>query len=354
MRSVGLGVYFGIKENRPKYRDYISEAKVFGFSEIFMGIGFILKEKNVDKELKEIRDFSIYAENLGYYVFTDINPEFMKFFNASPDNLEPYLKTGVKGIRLDYGFNVEEMAKIIRNARRLNLYVELNASIFSEGDLEKLSKLTDFENVKASHDFYPPLYTGISLEEVIRKSSPFKRFGIPVGIFVGSNREKLRNTVESLRKYSPWQAEEILFATGKIDRVIIGDPLEDSQDLKKEGEVASRDYIKIRVIPYNISDEERKAFNHVLYSRKREFAVSAGDYIENKVTPRCVVRKFKGSVSIMTNRPDYIEVWIWTKDSPADPTFTIIGEVLEEDMQIVDLVEDHDKILLEAIESRFT
>lgn len=352
MRYLGLGVYWGHRDKREKYPKHIKLARNYGFSEIFLGIGYLISE-NVDlrKELEGLKNFIKLARDLGYYVFSDINPDFLKLLNATTINLEPFKDLGLSGLRLDDEFNVYEIATIIDTARKSDLWIELNASYFPFKDLDKLmSLIKDNYMVKASHDFYPPSGSGIPLKDVIYRSSLFKKYGISVGIFVGSSDRHYINTVESLRKYMPEHSAEILYATGVIDRVLIGDPLAPERDLKALSEVASRDYIKIRAIPYQgLTEDEKKAFNHVMLARQREVAVSAGYFVNNNVKPRCVVRRYRGALSIMTNRPNYLEIWIWKADQRLDSTYTIIGEILEEDMEIVELIKDRDKILIEPI-----
>jgi len=330
MRSVGILSQAWRKDKINELKEIAEKAGKLGFNEIWSGV-----DPNYIDGIKEIAEI---AEKYGMYFFIDINPEILRGFGVTPSNLEIFKNLKIGGLRADYGFSIEDIIKMANND--LGLKIELNASIFPLDKLDYVvKKVKDIESLKASHDFYPIKYTALSLEDAIRKSKEFKERGIPVAVFIPTPREiEGRTTVEMLRGKNPGKSASILFNSGYIDRVIIGDPFPTEEELKEVKE--SKDYTKIRVLVYpGLTEEENKMFN-IRFSdvRVKEYALALNQVIENGIKQRNIVKRFRGAVTVMNGRKDVVEVWIFKKEVEADPRFNVIGEVLPEDMDMLDYI----------------
>jgi hypothetical protein len=344
MRSIGILSQSWRREKINELKQIAEEAGKLGFNEIWSGVD--------PKYIEGIKEISAIAEKYGMYFFVDLNPDIIRGFGASPGNLEIFKNLGIGGLRLDYGFSINDIIKMANN--NLGLKIELNASIFP---LEKLdyivNNVKDVESLKASHDFYPIKYTALSLEDTIRKSKEFKDRGIPVAAFVSTPREiEGRTTVEMLRGKNVGKSASILFNSGYIDRVIIGDPLPKIEELNEAKE--SREYTKLRVLVYpGLTDEEKKMFNTIFYDvRVKEYALALNNVIENNITKRNITRRFRGSVTVMNGRKDVVEVWIFKKEVEADIRFNVIGEVFPEDMDLLDYIGERIPVKLIPIEMK--
>ena len=350
-RKAGLNMTFWWREARPRLRELMRAARGLGYSEYFMGIGFLLETSDPSKDMEEMASFNSEALSLGYYAFTDINPDILRGLGASPSNLEPLRRLGFSGVRLDYGFDVDETAAIVREAARLGMWAELNASTTTEEFLAELAKKVPLSNVKASHDFYPLAGSGLTLGQLVEKSLKFKRLGVEVAAFIGSSEMRYRNTVEDLRQWPVGRAAEALFATGVVDRVIIGDPLPPEQDLRDVAEVASRDYVKLlaRLYPSACGDVAEALSKAVLGDlRRRSHGIYAYAEMRNSLRPTCEVRRFRGSVVVSVD-PRYLEVWVMTSDAPAAKGQSVVGELASDyELRIAELVPEGSRIKIEA------
>jgi len=314
-------------------QDYLSKqlqllpkAEEMGFSEVWSGIG-----KETAARAKEV---SKVLSSLGFYYVVDVSPDVFRQLGASPRDLRVFKDLGIQGLRADWGFNLDELAEMANND--LGLKVELNASVFPTDLLDSLLKrVRDVESLMASHDFYPWDYTGISLESLVAKSREFHQRGIPVAAFV-VRKGGLRTTVESLRRLEVGASASILFNTGVVDRVWLGEPEPTEEELREVGQAAK--VTKIRVIVYpGLTEEERKVFGTEFRDvRIKETTVGMIAAGENRIGRRNIVRRFRGAVCVINDNPHYLQVWIFKGDGEANQRFNVIGEVLEEDMEVVE------------------
>lgn len=327
-KTIGLIAQPWRKEKIEEFKQVIEKASELGFTELWSGI---------DKDtVNEVRSIASLTNKLGFYYFVDINPVVLENLGASPGNLSIFKKLGVQGVRADYGFDLDQLATMANND--LGLKVELNASVFPVDDLDDLLKMVrNTENLLASHDFYPWLHTGISLESAINKSREFHNRGMPVAIFI-SLKNGERTTVEHLRYLDIGVSANVLLNTRVIDRLLIGDPLPPYEEMHKVADALK--HTKIRVKPYpGITEEETKVFGRDFYDvRVKETTVGLTASGNNKITPHNIVRRTRGSVTVINNNPDYIQVWVFKDDAPPDPRFNVIGEVIDEDMEIIDRI----------------
>ncbi|BCU69968.1 MupG family TIM beta-alpha barrel fold protein [Stygiolobus caldivivus] len=344
MRSIGILSQAWRKEKINQLKEVAEKAGRLGYTEVWSG---------VDPQYVEgVREIANVAEKYNMYFFVDINPDILKGFGASPSNLQVFKDLKVKGLRADYGFSVEEIIKMANND--LGLVIELNASIFPTDKLDYvISKVRDIELLKASHDFYPIKYTALSLEDTVKKSKEFKERGIPVALFIPSPREvEGRTTVEVFRGKDVGKSASIAFNTGVIDRVILGDPFPTDEELSEL--VEAREYTKVRVLVYpGLTEEENKVFSVKFYDvRIKEYSVALNTLAKNDIKPRNITRRFRGAVTVMNGRPDVIEVWIFKREVEADRRFNVIGEVLPEDMDLLEYLGERMPIKLVPVEMK--
>jgi hypothetical protein len=340
MKSVGILSQAWRREKINELKEIAEKAGKMGYNEIWSGV-----DPNYIEGIKEI---SAIAEKYNMYFFIDINPDIMRGFGTSPTNLKVFKDLKIGGIRLDYGFSIEDTIKMANND--LGLKIELNASIFPLDKLDYVVKnVKDIENLKASHDFYPIKYTGLSLESAIAKSKEFKERGIPVAVFVAPPREiEGRNTIETLRGKSIGKAASILFNSRYIDRVILGHPFPTDEELKEL--IEAKEYTTIRVLVYpGLTEEEKKVFTVFSDVRVKEYTIGLNKMMENNIKPRNIVRRFRGAVTVMNCRKNVVEVWIFKKEVEADSRFNVIGEVYYDDMDLLDYIGENVNVKLVPI-----
>ncbi|BCU66946.1 hypothetical protein HS7_03830 [Sulfolobales archaeon HS-7] len=304
-----------------KQKELLPLARELGYTEVWSGIA----RETVGKA-KEIAEL---LNNLGFYYVVDVSPDVFNQLGASPRNLRVFKDIGVGGLRLDWGFSLDEMVEIANN--ELGLKTELNASVFPVDHIDEfLRKVRDPELVMASHDFYPWMETGLSLEDAVAKSKEFHSRGISVAAFI-VRKGGARSTIETLRELDIGTSANVLINTKVIDRIWIGEPEPTKTELEDVSSSLMYTRLRVRVYP-NVTEEEKKVFGREFRDvRIKENSVGLTTAGENNITPRNVVRRYSGSVCVVNDNPHYIQVWIFKKDVNADGRFNVIGEILEED-----------------------
>jgi len=321
-RRIGFSIFPGWKEIKDEQISLLKNVRDLGFSEIFMGIGPGTHWRTpVNEALSVAKEILKEANKLDYYAFVDINPQILKELNASPRNLSMFMEIGFKGVRADYGFSKEEIVEMSKQ-----MTVELNPFEISEEEVDFIARNTNLERIKACHNYYPVLYSGISKEIFIEKNRIFKERGIEIGAFISNPKFNLRTTLEVLRYVEPFDSANYLFKF--VDRVLIGDPIPDYESLRQVSEVFKSDITKIRIKVYDESVGKRldKKFAVENY---REFAIVC--YTRDNIYEgeTCYTKLFKNAVAVRGR-----EVWIFTRDLGIGP-YRLVGEIDDINMEIV-------------------
>ncbi|QPG49010.1 DUF871 family protein [Saccharolobus solfataricus] len=321
-RSIGFSIFPGWKEIREEQINLLKKARDLGFSEIFMGIGPgthwrtpVSEAFSIAKEILEE------ANKLDYYTFVDINPQILKELNASPRDLSKFKNIGFKGVRADYGFSKEEIVEMSKQ-----MTVELNPFEISEEEVDFIVRNANLERIRACHNYYPVLYSGISKEVFLEKNRIFKERGMEVGAFIGNPKFNLRTTLEVLRYVEPFDSANYLFKF--VDRVLIGDPIPDYESLRQVSEVFKSDITKIRIKVYD-EGVGKKLDRKFVVDKDREFAIVC--YTRDNIYEgeTCYTKLFKNAVAVRGR-----EVWIFTRDLGIGP-YRLVGEIDDINMEIV-------------------
>ncbi|MEM4086342.1 MAG: MupG family TIM beta-alpha barrel fold protein [Saccharolobus sp.] len=326
--KIGFSIFPGWKEIKEDQIALVKKARDLGFSEIFMGIGPGSHWRTPASEAFEIaKDILKEANKLDYYVFFDINPEIIRELSSSPKDLSKIRNAGFKGIRADYGFSKEEILEMSKQ-----MIVELNPMEITIEELDYITKNADPERIKATHNYYPLIYSGLSKETFLEKNKIFKERGIEIGAFISNPKFNMRTTLEILRFAEPFDSANYL--SKFVDRVLIGDPIPDDEWLKQVSEVYNSKTTKIRIKLY-AKDEETLNFikNKFSVTKNMENAIVCyTNAVHSKsISNNCYTKIFKNAVTIKGR-----EIWIFTKDLGVAP-FMLIGEIDDINLEILKL-----------------
>lgn len=119
-------------------------------------------------------------------IHADINDRMLAYLGASVSDLKQIEKYHIKVLRLDGGFSDEEVAELTNN--KLGICIEENASMlqFPQRRIETVVKQGNVSQYYACHNFFPLNETGLSYQDALVSAQLFKKYGIRVGIFIGS------------------------------------------------------------------------------------------------------------------------------------------------------------------------
>ena len=229
----GISIYPGLDNTHKENLMLLKKAAAKGFSRVFTS--FHIPETNISSFKSELIELIQEANLLNMEIISDISPETLKILDIPTFSPKIFKNLGIKTIRIDYGFNIDEIAKLSRN--RQNIRIQLNASTITPRIIDELkSAKTNFKNIDALHNFYPREGTGLSEKFFIEKTSMLQNVGIKVGAFIPSQskrRSPLKEglpTLEMHRKKSVSLAARHLAAIG-IDSIIIADSLPSDNEL---------------------------------------------------------------------------------------------------------------------------
>ncbi|ARM75460.1 MupG family TIM beta-alpha barrel fold protein [Acidianus manzaensis] len=319
-RRIGFSIFPGWKEIKENQIELVKKARNLGYSDIFFGIGPGTHWKTEVIEAFEIaKDILKYAED--YYTFVDINPEILNKIGCNPKDISKITKIGFKGVRVDYGFNKEEIVEISKQAN-----VEINPMEISEEEINYIIKNADPEKIQATHNYYPVKYSGMSLDFFDRINRKFKEYGINIGAFISHPKYKLRTTLEMLRDIEPFDSSNFLFKF--VDRVIIGDPIPDDKSLNDIANIVKSEITQIR-INLLAHDEEVEKFltSDFIVDEYKDIGITChGRYKYNK---KCLTKIFKKGVAISGN-----DLMVFTKKGGIGE-FSLIGEIDDINLEIL-------------------
>ncbi|MCI5774596.1 MAG: MupG family TIM beta-alpha barrel fold protein [Erysipelotrichaceae bacterium] len=238
-------------------------AKKLGYSIIFTSIQ--LQDLGFENTQEEIGDNFRYlfdrASELGLECHVDINDVMLEKIGASIHDLNAVKELNIPVIRIDGGFNADELAVLTNNKE--GIIIEENLSNYKQ--LKKNYATVEAKgNMKqycGCHNFFPLNGTGISMEEAIEVAKEFKRNGNKTGIFIASqysapDLNAVGHGVPTVEKHrylpSYVQVQEII-ASKAFDYVIFGDSDPSYQELL---EVAKHNNLVQDVLKQAQDDQE--------------------------------------------------------------------------------------------------
>lgn len=354
----GISVYLGLDYTLEENLRYIKLAKEKGFTRIFTSMH--IPEANHEDIKNDISAILDLAKELDMIVNVDISPNTFDFFNIEPNDLGALRDLGIRIVRLDFGFTIEEIAEFSNN--NVGMQIELNASTFTKDFFNELELYNaNSSNFIACHNFYPRNDTGISEELFNQRNAIFKSKDIQISAFIPSLKNKRGPVYEGLptlekhRNQAPYVSAKHLFALG-IDNVYFGDSQASDEELDSVGSIETPFEFRIDGVTQN--SELRKyllenTFTQRLDEAENVIRIEESRYFfsndENKSLLNTVLpieQRPKGSITI--DNLQYLryagEIQICKIDLPRDERVSLLGAVCSEDMFLIKYIKGGDKI----------
>ncbi len=213
-------VYCGLKDYPlEQNKAYVKKLKEAGCN--FLFTSFHMPEQV--GALEELKELLKVTDSLKLPVVVDVSNRVMGEFDLFDQVI----------LRLDYGFTLEEVAKMSNEYQVL----ELNASTMTKDYLENLkANHANFSHLRVSHNFYPKRYTGLSLQDVANKNKLYHEYGLQVIGYLPSNSGKRPPlymglpTVEAHRN-APLALSISELIAASCDGVCVGDAYLSEEDL---------------------------------------------------------------------------------------------------------------------------
>ena len=236
MRKLGLSIYQE-KSSKEEIMNYLEKGKKYGFSRIFACLLSVTKSPEEIK--KEFLESNRFAKSLGYEVIVDVSPRVFKELGISYNDLTFFHEIEADGIRLDQGFTGLEESLMTFNP--FNLKIEVNMS----NNTHTIDTIMDYEpntaNLIACHNFYPHIYSGLSLDHFLSCTDRFKKYGLRTAAFITSQVDgsfgpwPVTDGLPTLEVHrdKPMAAQaKHLIALGGIDDIIISNCYPSEEEMK--------------------------------------------------------------------------------------------------------------------------
>lgn len=354
---LGISVYLS-KENERFNEEWIENASQQGFTSIFTSLHIPEEDPSAYKEL--LYKVAQAAKRSKMDLNVDISPKSLSYLNLKTSETENLLEWGITGLRVDYGFSIEEIVQLSNKMK-----VSLNASTLTQSFLEELiDKGLNINNAEAAHNFYPRPETGLSKEYFIGKNKFLKKYGIKVSAFIPGDGIKRQPLFCGLPTLEEHRNQDLIYSyleltlDCNVDFVYIGDISLSEETLRRFA------IIKDSKIPIRYSgkiNEFEEIYNYLLQPRSNRLDPSAKVIRladsrtdlqkEIDLKPNHCVERVTGSITIDNELYGRYsgEIHITLEDLPLDPKVNVIGYVIEEDIPLLKFVRGGTTILLQKV-----
>ncbi|WHY99865.1 MupG family TIM beta-alpha barrel fold protein [Peribacillus simplex] len=324
-----IGISFYLQD--PHAETQIIHAANLGVKKAFTSLhipeekGDLVKRMITLLKLSEAHGMEIHADvslntldHLGISKFTDLCP------------------LGIKGIRLDDGFDKETVISLSKV-----FSLSLNASTLNEEELlAVLGGGVETESLIAWHNFYPRPETGLEEGFFHEQNRMFKKYGIPIFAFIpgaGSKRGPLHEGLPTLEKHrlmNPYAAGIELIQ--HVEGVYVGDQGTENNLLEKLTAYKNLNILTVRMESRILQSGQYKLRPDVSQDvfRLQNTRVTAN------VEPSNTVARSLGSITMDNDAYGRYrgEVQICKRDLGANHRINVIGRVIEEDIPLLSLL----------------
>lgn len=336
---VGISLYTGMGYSLPDNLEYLERASKLGIKEVFTSLHIPEADGNAYKEAEEILRR---AKQLGMRVTADISGHYM-------DRMD--LKScGLYALRLDYGFTLQEIAALSREAP---FRIQLNASTIDGRYLEELlNNGADTDNIEVCHNYYPRRDTGISCGLLTERNRCFMEYGMKIAAFIplqhdrrGPLHEGLP-TLECHRDMKPVITAQHLLHSG-VDTVYIGDAFASEEELKSIAGIKKTIYsIPVRLFEPSEAEVRILSGPHTNRMDPGEYVIRSQEArlkAHGRILKRNTVERKKYSVTI--DNEGYLryegELQILKKELKADQRVNVVGDASEAAL-LIDMIKPGD------------
>ncbi len=355
--QTGISIYPGLDNSYEENIQLIDSASQKGITRLFTS--FHIPETDKTRFKNETGRLLQFARKRDMEIISDVSPATLKLLGMDRLHLSAMQLLGIRTLRLDFGYSIDEIAALSRNPQHIR--IQLNASTITARMLNALLRQkADFSNMDALHNFYPREGTGLGEETLVRKTAMLHKAGIHVGAFVPSQfrrRSPLRAglpTLEMHREYSLSLAARHLAAIG-IDSIFISDSLPSKAELQtlsqiRENQVTmharlyTKDPVQISLLQHTFTSRIDEARDAVRSQESRAL-------ISGRILPENTRVRPYGAVTI--DNKDYMrymgELQIIKRPQPADKRTNVVAQIENDECFLINYIIPGKKFAFEFI-----
>jgi hypothetical protein len=332
-----IGISFYLQD--PHAETQIIHAANLGVKSAFTSLH--IPEEKGDLVKRMIRLLKL-AEDYGMEIHADVSLNTLDHLGIG--KFTELWPLGIKGIRLDDGFDKETVISLSKV-----FSLSLNASTLNEDELlAVLGGGVEPESLIAWHNFYPRPETGLEEEFFHEQNRMFKKYGIPIFAFIpgaGSKRGPLHESLPTLEKHrlmNPYAAGIELIQ--HVEGVYVGDQGTEDNLLENLTAYENLNILTVRVKSRHLQSGQYKLRPDVSQDvfRLQNTRVTAN------VEPSNTVARSLGSITMDNDAYGRYrgEVQICKRNLRANHRVNVIGRVIEEDIPLLALLKPGQTIKL--------
>ena len=350
----GISVYLG-RQSREEQKKYLTEMAAAGFETVFTSLH--IPEDSLPLLKENLMALGRQTQSLGMELVCDTAPGSLAALGLDIGTCPEMMNWGVTGLRLDYGFPAEQIARLTAS-----LKVMLNASTMDERAYSDLKAAgADFSRTEAWHNFYPRPETGLDRDWFIEKNTWLKKKGIKTAAFIpgdGLLRGPVKRglpTLEEHRYIPPFAACLDLRKNGFTDKVLIGDCSLSEASLSQFKDYQSGVIVlRCEFTTDNPSMLELALTRHISRmdpSRDVIRSASSRSYAGadgRKVPSQGTIMREAGAVTVDNEKYGRYEgeLQLVKHALPADEKVNVIGRIIEMDRPLIRFIEPGTHFLL--------
>lgn len=319
-----------------------------GIKDVFTSLHIPEEEINSEQIQKLISTAQRHEMNL----IVDVSPQTLKILEI--ESVVELVNYGIKSIRLDYGFDDLNYIKTLTE----QFTIVLNASIINADYIKKLvNNGIQINKIKALHNFYPKINSGLDMKNFVVKNRELKNMGIEVYAFVAGDLEYRLPTFDGLvtlekhRGISSYVAGIELLTMCYVDGVFIGDGRISEKNLKKL--IAfdkDRSTVEIRTI---LDDKYVNMYDKEYKKRKdsNSRVIRLLTRAEEDVPQYNCLKRYRGAISVTNNNYGRYknEIELCNTDLGFDNRFNVMGYLYQEDYEILEMLENIETIIFRRV-----
>lgn len=260
VNNIEFGISIYLSTNIEMNSEYLLKAKEVDSSFVFTTINMPEENDELKKDISKVVEL---CKKNKMKLIVDINANSKKYIK---DYENVYY-------RIDDGLSNDEIIALAKNN-----YVVLNSTTLDEKDLKYFKlKGVDFSKLYSLHNYYPKVYTGVSLKFLKKRNEIYKKYGLKTMAFIPGDLKRGPifeglPTVEEHRYMDILQASLELIAND-TDVILLGD-----LNIKEENWERLK-YLLKGIVPLRINKnilknrifENRKDYsNYVVRNIKRD------------------------------------------------------------------------------------
>lgn len=260
VNNIEFGISIYLSTNIEMNSEYLLKAKEVNSSFVFTTINMPEENDELKKDISKVVEL---CKKNKMKLIVDINANSKKYIK---DYENVYY-------RIDDGLSNDEIIALAKNN-----YVVLNSTTLDEKDLKYFKlKGVDFSKLYSLHNYYPKVYTGVSLKFLKKRNEIYKKYGLKTMAFIPGDLKRGPifeglPTVEGHRYMDILQASLELIAND-TDVILLGD-----LNIKEENWERLK-YLLKGIVPLRINKnilknrifENRKDYsNYVVRNIKRD------------------------------------------------------------------------------------